>query len=444
MRIPKHPPAWQEVLSARAGDIAHAMTDARYQRLVRDADASYRHWDKLHRIARSEGLDAEVLWAIVKLGRHTRLRPTPFTSTLGQTLLYDLLGPVAREIMLIDQQLAGHIGIGTPNILSAGQRERFIVSSLMEEAIASSMLEGAATTVRIAKDMLRAGRKPRDRSERMIVNNYAAIQHIREHTSRKLDIPFLLELQEIVTTGTLSDQSGAGRLRLDSDDVEIVDHEGNVFHTPPPAAELRDRLSTLCDFANDAPSTQDFMHPAVRAMLLHFQLSYIHPFVDGNGRTARALFMWYMLRSGYWLFEWLPISRAIRESPSQYGRAFLYTETDDFDGTYFLMYHAMVIRRCRETLDAYLERKHHELASTQSRVRTDDRLNHRQHTLLVDALRRPDAIYTIETHQNSHGISYGTARADLISLQKMDYLIRHRVGNRFEFHVGPKVRTLAE
>ena len=60
----------------------------------------------------------------------------------------------------------------------AGQR--FLVNSLMEEAIRSSQLEGATTSRRVAKEMLRTGREPRDRSERMIANNYRALQFMRE------------------------------------------------------------------------------------------------------------------------------------------------------------------------------------------------------------------------------------------------------------------------
>lgn len=59
---------------------------------------------------------------------------------------------------------------------------------------------------------------------------------------------------------------------------------------------------------------------------MHFMLSYDHPFVDGNGRTARILFYWSMLSQDYWLAEFLPISRLLKMAPSQYARSFIYTE----------------------------------------------------------------------------------------------------------------------
>lgn len=61
-------------------------------------------------------------------------------------------------------------------------------------------------------------------------------------------------------------------------------------------------MTAMCAFPNGhLPDT--FIHPAIRAIILHFWLGYDHPFVDGNGRTARALFYWAMLRQNYSLFE---------------------------------------------------------------------------------------------------------------------------------------------
>ena len=71
-----------------------------------------------------------------------------------------------------------------------------------------------------------------------------------------------------------------------------------------------------------------FIHPIVKGIIIHFLIAFIHPFVDGNGRTASAIFYWYMLRKGYWLTEYLSISRIISRSKRQYEKAYLYTECD--------------------------------------------------------------------------------------------------------------------
>ncbi len=315
----------------------------------------------------------------------------------------------------------------------------------MEEAIASSQLEGADTARRLAKDMLRSGRTPRTRGEQMIVNNYRAIQFLRDRRESKLTPDVILELQEIVVRNTLDDEGHAGRLRVDEDDVVVENRsDGSVLHEPPAATELPERLRRLCDFANvEGQESEEFVHPVVRAILIHYQLAYDHPFCDGNGRTARALFYWSVLNAGYWLFEFLPISRLILNSPGRYGRAFLYTETDDDDVTYFINYNLDIISKARAELRSYLAKKQREIADARVVFEADDNLNHRQRALLLHAMRHPDGTYTIEGHRASHGIVYQTARADLLALADLGFLRRHTGGRAYVFTAGPRLRTIA-
>jgi Fic family protein len=345
--------------------------------------------------------------------------------------------------MRIDQQLGGLVVADNEQPLTDSQRHRFIISALMDEAIASSQIEGAATTRRVAREMLRRDRRPRTIDERMIVNNYRAIGFIREHRSTPLTPEFVIELQRMLTDGTLKQPDQVGRLRREDEDVVVSDQFDEVLHAPPRASELPRRLAVMCAFAN-SPSTDDasFMHPVVRAILLHFALAYDHPFCDGNGRTARALFYWSMLRSGYWLVEHLAISRIIRQGPSKYGRAFLYSETDEFDLTYFIVHQLDVIRRARAELQQHLRRKGREAADARKRFKDDAGLNDRQRALLLGLVREPDRSVTIESHQRSHGVVYATARSDLLRLVERGYLAQQRVGNRFEFSAGPLLEAL--
>ena len=122
-----------------------------------------------------------------------------------------------------------------------------------------------------------------------------------------------------------------------------------VLHEPPPAASLPQRLERLCAFAN-AIDGEPFVHPVIRAILLHYMVGYDHPFVDGNGRTARALFYWSLARSGYWRMEYVSISRLLRQAPAQYSRAYLHSEADDNDTTYFILHQLSIIKRAIEAL----------------------------------------------------------------------------------------------
>jgi Fic family protein len=225
---------------------------------------------------------------------------------------------------------------------------------------------------------------------------------------------------------------GAGRFRTPSEQRVVGDDEGSVFHDPPEAAELPARMEEMCAFANgSAPGY--FVHPAVRAIILHFWLAYDHPFIDGNGRTARALFYWAMLRAGYWIFEFISISTILRRAPMKYGRSFLYTETDDNDLTYFLVAQSQVIRQAVRELHAYIARKTAELRDASSRIRALDFFNHRQVALIRHALAHPGHRYSVASHQTSHAVVYETARTDLLELEKRGVLDVRKRGKPIVF-----------
>lgn len=380
-------------------------------------------------------IDAELAWAMVKMGRMQRARHVELTGHAGVRLHFNVPDLVQRELMLIDQQLAGQLLSDEDVLVPDHQRERFIVSALQDEAIASSMLEGAATTRRDAEILLRTNKEPKSTGERMVVNNYRAIEFIRETRDVSLSPDYLLVLQELLTRGTLENDDGVGRFRTDRDEISVVDDRDNqVMHRPPPASELDERLERLCKFANQTNRDHDFVHPVIRACILHFQLGFDHPFCDGNGRTARALFYWMMLKENYWLFELISISRLIYHGPSKYQRAFLYCENDAFDVTYFLVYKARIIARARQELQDYIRTEQRKVATARKLFSADRRLNSRQQRLVLRAVRNPEQVFTIAGHQASHKVSYSTAYGDLQKLVKWGYLKTVVVGNRFDFY----------
>jgi Fic family protein len=173
----------------------------------------------------------------------------------------------------------------------------------------------------------------------------------------------------------------------------------------------------------------------VRAIILHFWLAYDHPFVDGNGRTARALFYWAMLHQGCWLFEFISISSILRKAPAEYACSFLCTETDDNDLTYFIVAQTKVIRRAIGELHAYIDRKTAEVRELESHVRALNLFNHRQADLIRHALKHPAQQYTIGTHQASHGVVYQTARADLLDLKERGIFEQRKRGKQMVFIV---------
>jgi Fic family protein len=254
--------------------------------------------------------------------------------------------------------------------------------------------------------------------------------------SQKLTKELIFDIHRSITAGTLDDSSAAGRFRTREEKIVVGDEYGVVYHTPPDAGQLEERMEAMCEFANrehDSP----YIHPAIRSIIIHFWLAYDHPFVDGNGRTARALFYWSMLRHEYWLFEFISISNVILKSYSQYQRAFLYSETDNEDLTYFILYHVKVISKAIDALYDYIERKTAEIGELQSDLRAMAHLNHRQKDLVVHALRHPGMSYTIDSHMRSHGVSHQTARTDLLDLAKKKLLWSQKAGRAWRFRAPP-------
>ncbi|MGA0368372.1 MAG: Fic family protein [Kiritimatiellia bacterium] len=429
MKIPQNPPNVDDVLKS-ISDFDRMFELILYAEEDLD-DRNYLHWDKLRRMTPPEGLSHDEWWYLLKKGRERNKINVPLQDGKGDGFWFSVPESILQALHEIDLGGGGRIELPEP-ITNPDTRDRYVVSSLIEEAITSSQLEGAATTREVAKEMIRQGRKPRDKSEQMILNNYRTMKQIREFRNEPLTPELVFALHRLVTEKTLDSEEAAGRFRKQGEEVHVVGGEGDIYHVPPPADELETRLKQMCAFANGETPTS-FVHPALRAIILHFWLAYDHPFVDGNGRTARALFYWSMLRNGYWLFEFVSISSVLKESPVQYERSFLYTETDGNDLTYFILDEIRVIQKSMARLIAYLERKTKETRKVESHLKAFRDVNHRQSALLQHALKHPGQRYSIAGHQRSHQVAYQTARTDLLGLVTLNLLQQHKVGKAFYF-----------
>ena len=435
MKPPMAPLPWIELFSRHVAELKLVLS----QHLGAEWRGQYAHWDQLRHLTPPTGLDMEQWWFGIKLARLSLRRALPLRDKAGQPLAFVPSDSLQRRLYLVARDAAGALR-GQDGAPSDAMRERYLVRSLMEEAMTSSQLEGAATTTQVAKDMLRSGRPPRDYGERMIYNNFAAMRELKAWRERPLTPAAIFEMHRMLTDGTL-DAGKAGRLRRGDEDIVIEDEAGRVLHVPPSADELPARLQALCDFANQPDDGEHFIHPVVRAILIHFQIGYDHPFVDGNGRTARTLFYWSMLRAGFWMTEYLSVSSILRKAPAQYVRSYLPTETDDGDTTYFVSHQLDVLLEAIKGVHAYIERKQREQAAAATLLKPGSalarRLNHRQRALLLNALKHPGKAFTIELHRRTHDVAYQTARTDLLGLVEAGLMQQLRQGKAFVYLAQP-------
>lgn len=431
MKIPKTPPTIQQLMTQAGPE--------RFIQIMQECrtwsrrDTSYLHWEELRYKTPPENFSNAEWWLGLKVTRELALKELGLKDKAGNPLKYAIPDSLNELLHQIDRDLGDSLGL-TNGKASRQDKESYVINSLIQESITSSQLEGAVTTREVAKKMIQTGRAPRDRSERMIVNNYHTMSRIRELLDTELTPGLILELHRIATEGTMDREGTAGRFRLPHELVQVADAYGEVYHTPPAAAELPARIQALCDFAN-GKGTDSFVHPVVRAIIVHFALAYDHPFIDGNGRTARAVFYWCMLRQKYPLFEYISISQVLLRAPVQYYRAFLYSETDDNDLTYFLMHQAGVIRTAVRELRDYIDRKSEDLRLAARSLQGSERLNLRQQAVMAHAIRNPDTRYEILIHQSSQNISYQTARDDLVGLAEQGLLLAGKQGRKFVFDV---------
>lgn len=394
------------------------------------------------------GLTREEWWAGTSMTRRSIEKPLPLIGRDGQPFRFVNVEPIQEMLHHIDQKASGQI-LADDVVTNLRGSDRYLINSLVEEAITSSQLEGASTTRKVAKEMLQTGRRPRDRSEQMILNNFNAMLHAEQRSRAPFSPEDVLELHRLVTLDTLRDPNDSGRLQSPDDTRVFVTwlKDGTMVHRPPSAEQLPERLDALCRFAS-GQATDGFIHPVVRAIIVHFWLAYDHPFVDGNGRTARALFYWTMLNEGYWLTQYLSISSILRRAPNQYAKSYLYAETDSNDLTYFVVYQLGVIVRSIESLHTYLRRKISETKEIERLVYGVPELNHRQILVIGDALRDPHEPFTITAQARRNRVTYESARSDLTRLVTLGLFRKDKVGKKHIFRpevdLSERLRQLSE
>lgn len=442
MKVPQKPPSLLQLFGEVTKEGSEKFGQLVSSQLDRKPEGRYIHWDDLRHLPAPEGFTHHHWWFAIKMSRRSAHR-LPFSDNKGADFSYLVPDNLLKLLHEIDRDASGRIEV-SELVTSSQNRDRYLVSSLIEESITSSQLEGAATTYKVAKEMLRQGRKPRNHSEQMIFNNYAAMQFIRAKKDLPITPELILQLQSVMTDATLEDESAAGRWRRADENVRVVDERNHeVLHVPPPADQVAARIEELCKFANDVHEVP-FIHPVVKAVVIHFMMGWIHPFVDGNGRTARALFYLSMAKSGYWLIEFISISRVLKKAPAQYARAYLHSETDDNDLTYFLEHQLNVISEAIRALHTYLAEKSKEISDTRKLIASSPKLkgklNHRQLAAMDHFLKHSHVIYRIQEHQNANQVTYETARTDLLEMVELGLLEKGREGKSFVFQMPQKLR----
>lgn len=434
MKIPEKSPRLDALLARFSGGDSRSF--AEFLAAPYSDDRYFSYEDLKRRPLPPFARDADEWWLKIQIARQGKFRELPLRDTVGAPFRYFVDDADSAVLHELDFRGGGIIECAE-TLPNSRESARYLVSSLMEESIASSLLEGAPTTREKAKEMLRRNRAPRDEGERMVLNNYNTMLKLKTWKDEPLTPELICRIHAEISAGTMKPDA-EGRFRTADEKISVGDDFGNEFYVPPAAELLPERIAALCAFAGDEGEGR-FLHPVVKAIVLHFWLAYEHPFCDGNGRTARALFYWFLMKKGYWVCEYISISTAIRKAGLRYYRAFLDVENNGNDLNYFIKFHLEILRRAVAEFLDYVEKRRRERTTLSEEFRRLDALNSRQKTLLESWLRHPHRNRETDAraYQTEHGVSRESARQDLGDLVKRGLAVRRRDGRAFVFVPAP-------
>ncbi len=408
--------------------------------LRRVQEENYYPWSIARHVAKELRIPPEAAWESLLIQRSAFRRiQTPICTPKGDHFCFGIQTSFWAFAHRLDQGYCGHDNIAES---LTEERHRYLVEGIMEEAIASSQLEGSKTTRSAGLALLKSGRAALTSDEKMVVNNFRALNAVEERFVREeFTISNILELHAILVEGLLDDEGETPRLREKDEKIFVSDKlTGDIFHEGPHPTFVRKELNRLCYFANSSVNDTgtQFTHPFIKAVELHFWIGYLHSFTDGNGRLARTLFYWYLLRRGYWAAAFLPISSVLKEAREEYPRAYQHSEQDNFDLTYFIDFNVRKMSQAMDRFEVHRSKVEERIKKRRNELSGHD-LNHRQLILLDYLMRHPEQTVSVRSHMLMTKVVKQTAISDYQKLIASGLLEKLKEGREVRYRLIKKV-----
>ncbi|MEW5937050.1 MAG: Fic family protein [Candidatus Thermoplasmatota archaeon] len=170
--------------------------------------------------------------------------------------------------------------------------------ALLRSAHSSTSIEGNKLSLEQVSD-LAAGRKVMaSRKDKQEVLNYLAVlEHLADFAEKgRISEGSIIELHKQITKEVLDNPKDSGTYR--NRQVYVGDRfTGEIIFMPPKTEEVPQLMRSLVEWLSSEDSTE--LEPILVAGIAHYEFVRIHPFVDGNGRTARALAALILLVRGF-------------------------------------------------------------------------------------------------------------------------------------------------
>lgn len=428
---------WVEIVDKHIDNISHYLAFS----TITDDKGRYLPYDEFqYRVPK--GLNKELAWGLTKSERErNKIKLFSMGDELS-TSSFVLTANIQKTISITDRNTTTAVLEWMSNNIGEEHYLKYLLNDLIEdESISSSQMEGAVTTTLAAKNMLKKKKKPRTPDEKMILGNFNMMKFVWEKRHETLSVDLIKELHRIGVEGIDDDRYCPGIFRELSDNIVIADVDGDVVYVPPKADGIDKRLNILSQWANkchDDANGQEYIHPLIKAIILHFSIGYEHPFKDGNGRVARAIFYWFMFKNNYSAFRYIAISKLLKSASKKYGMSYVYSETDNLDLTYFIEYQCEIISRSinefKHSYNKACEIKNDfEVWMWQSGLLR--KLNDKQLTIFNVARSKIENTFTATSVSLNLGCSYNTAANALNGLVALKIFKKEKINREWNYRV---------
>ena len=265
------------------------------------------------------------LWDYIIDKRKSSMYAVQLKDASGGSLWYCKEGINATYIDIISKSADANIFDG----LSANYAAEALSEMLLDEAISSSLIEGAHSTKLRIKELLKLKLAPATVDEQMIMNNYYALRYIIDNIQHSLDQKQIFAINNIISKDIFADIIAEQGYRIDKVIAPISQLEDTVN---PPSEGVPIYMEALITFIN----TVDNIPPFIKAAIFHYYFLYVSPFRASNGCNARALSYMYYIKNGYGFFKLYSLSSIISENIGRYYKAIRDVQDNAGDLTYFI------------------------------------------------------------------------------------------------------------
>ena len=173
---------------------------------------------------------------------------------------------------------------------------KFRKNTKKRSTYASNKIEGNPLTFDQVDNAIENKNRHLLKPEQEIKNYYLALELLEKKLEEKVPISLklILDVQKQICEGEPKEKIGLRGAMPPGVLFAVWNDDGTPAYIPPEYSEVESLLNELITYLNESTD-----HPIIKAAVIHYQLVTIHPFEDGNGRTARILSNYYLSLSGY-------------------------------------------------------------------------------------------------------------------------------------------------